>query len=54
MSNRIFLVAVGAIMVVFLGVLLVQKYEDCATRGGKACPRARLGVSFDPHEQLPR
>jgi hypothetical protein len=54
MSNRAFLVIVGTIIIVLMSSLLIQKYEDCAERGGKACPRNRFGVSFDASEHSAR
>jgi hypothetical protein len=39
-----FLGAVGVIIVVFLSVMLLHKYEVCAEQGGKACPARRLGA----------
>jgi hypothetical protein len=39
MSDKTFVAVVGTIIAVLLGSMLVQKYEDCAKLGGKACPR---------------
>jgi hypothetical protein len=46
MSTRTLLV-VGTIIVVLLGSMLVRKIEDCAERGGKACPAPRFH-SYNP------
>jgi hypothetical protein len=51
MSNNILLVIVGVFMVLLLGSMLIDKYEDCAEHGGKACPIGRFGRSMDPHQQ---
>jgi hypothetical protein len=53
MSTNSFLLIVTAIILTLLGSLLVQKYEDCAERGGKACPTSfrNPGVSMDPYQQ---
>jgi hypothetical protein len=50
MSNKTFLVIIGAVIIVLLGAMLMRKYEECAEQGGKACPRSRYGRSLDPHE----
>jgi hypothetical protein len=42
MSNKTFLAVAGTIIVVLVGAMLVQKVEDCAARGGKACPAPRI------------
>jgi hypothetical protein len=42
MSNNTFLIVVAAIILALVGVLMVQKLEDCAEQGGKACPRTRF------------
>jgi hypothetical protein len=44
MSNRAFLALVGAVIVVLVGVLAMQKFEACMERGGKACPWSRFYV----------
>jgi hypothetical protein len=51
MSNNTFFVIVGAVIAVLLGSMLIQKYEDCAERGGKACPMGRYGRSMDPYQK---
>ena len=38
MSNKTFLVMAGATIVALLVWLAIQKVEDCAEQGGKACP----------------
>jgi hypothetical protein len=48
MSNNTFLVIVGTVIALLLGSMLIHKYEDCAERGGKACPTGRYGRSMDP------
>jgi hypothetical protein len=40
-TNKTFLVVVGSIMIVLLGILLVNKFEQCMSLGGKACPPMR-------------
>jgi hypothetical protein len=47
MSNRTFLVVVGTILVVLIGSMIIQKYEECLEHGGKACPVSRYGRSMD-------
>jgi hypothetical protein len=47
MSNNTFLIVVASIILALVGVLMVQKLEDCAEQGGKACPRTRF-YSPDP------
>jgi hypothetical protein len=42
MSNRMFLAVVGTIIAVLLGFMAVQKWQDCAEQGGKACPMPRV------------
>ena len=51
MSNDTFLVIVGTVIALLLGSMLIHKYEDCAARGGKACPAGRYGRSMDPYQQ---
>jgi hypothetical protein len=51
MSNERFLGIVAAIILVLLGSMLFQKYQDCTEHGGKACPVSRGGVSMDPYEK---
>jgi hypothetical protein len=51
MSNETFLRVVAVIILVLLGSMLIQKYEDCAEHGGKACPVSRGGVSMDPYQK---
>ncbi len=51
MSNETFLRIVAAIILVLLGSMFIQKYEDCAEHGGKACPVSRGGVSMDPYQK---
>ena len=47
MSNNTFLVVAAVIILVLVGMMVVQKYEDCAEHGGKACPMPRYHT-FDP------
>jgi len=53
MSNKTFLAIVGAILIALIGSLMIRKYEDCAERGGKACPTSRYGGSMDPYQGQP-
>jgi hypothetical protein len=39
MSQDPLLIITAIIVVALLGFLLVQKYNDCMERGGKACPQ---------------
>jgi hypothetical protein len=38
MGSDPFLIMAACIIIAFLGFLLVQKYNNCTERGGKACP----------------
>jgi hypothetical protein len=53
MSNRTFLVVVGTILVVLIGSMIIQKFEQCLEHGGKACPLTRYGRSMDPYQRAP-
>ena len=48
MSNETFLGVVAAIILVLLGSMLFQKYQDCAEHGGKACPVYHLRSQVNP------
>ena len=49
MSNDTFLGIVAAVILVLLGSMLLQKFQDCAAHGGKACPVGYHGASMDPN-----